>query len=97
MGGNNMNEQTQQEHLELLIYMLTSAATLGNEPKIYGPLRLAEASERLARIMLNRDPENSNLKELIGIIQEGKQKTMSDEAGFYAMLQKAVSKLVDLM
>ncbi len=92
-----MKEQAHQAHLELLIYMLTSAAALGGEPKIYGPLRLAEASERLAQIMLHSDPENRDLNELIAIIEEGKHKTMSDEIGFYLMLQNAVAKLVALM
>lgn len=92
-----MKEQPHQAYLELLIYMLTSAAALGGEPKIYGPLRLAEASERLARIMQNNDPGNRNLDELIAIIEDGKHKTMSDEDGFYTMLQNAVAKLVDLM
>lgn len=92
-----MNEQTYQTSLELLIYMLTSAAALGGEPKIYGPLRLATASQRLGQIMLDHDPENQVLRALVDIIENGKYKTMSDEAGFYAMLQDAVAKLVDLM
>lgn len=85
-----------QACMELLVYMLTSAAALGGEPKIYGPLRLAEASERLAKIMLNDDPDNRELQELIALIADGKRKTTSDEDGFYNMLQDAVAELVDL-
>ena len=92
-----MSEQERRSCLELLVYMLTSAAALGEEPKIYGPLRMAEASQRLGQIILNTGCENRGLSELIAIIENGKHKTMSDEAGFYAMLQDAVSKLVDLM
>ncbi|WMJ84675.1 DUF6092 family protein [Oscillospiraceae bacterium LTW-04] len=92
-----MSEQEHQACLELLVYMLISAAALGDEPKIYGPLRLAEASRRLGQIMLNCDPGNRSLRELVAIIEDGKHKSMSDEAGFYAMLQDAVIKLVDLM
>lgn len=92
-----MSQEEYRESLELLVYMLTSAAGLGGEPKIYGPLRMAEASERLGQIMLKNDPENRNLKELITLIGEGKRKTMSDEEGFYQMLQDAVAKLVELM
>ena len=70
---------------------------MGGEPKINGPLRLATASERLGQIMLDHNPENQVLRELVEIIENGKHKTMSDEADFYAMLQDAVAKLVELM
>ena len=83
--------------MELLVYMGTSAAGLKGEPKIYGPLRLIEATQRLAKIMLDEEPENENLKELIQIIEEDKRKTMTDEDGFYAMLNKATEKLVDCL
>ena len=92
-----MTQQENQACLELLVYMLISAVALRDEPKIYGPLRLVEASQRLGQIMLNNDLSNRSLKELIAIIEEGKHKTMSDKDGFEAMLQDAVTKLVDLM
>lgn len=92
-----MSREDYQECLELLVYMLTSAAGLGGEPKIYGPLRMAEAAQRLGQIMLKSDPGNQNLAELIALIEDGKRKTMSDENGFYQMLQDTVAKLVDLM
>lgn len=85
------------ELFELLAYLVASAAGLEGEPKIYGPLRIIEAAERLCRLMLEDDPENSNLKGLVEIIEGGKRKTMSDEAGFYQMLRDAAAKLVDCM
>lgn len=84
-----------REVFELLVYMITSAAGLEGEPRIYGPLRMIEASERLCRIMLADEPENRDLKDLIEIIEQGKFKTTSDEAGFYQMLRDASAKLVD--
>ena len=72
----------QNDYFELLVYMITSAAGLEGEPRIYGPLRMIEASQRLCRLMLEKDPENQDLKELIEIIEEGKGKTMSDEKAF---------------
>lgn len=87
----------QNDYFELLVYMITSAAGLEGEPRIYGPLRMIEASQRLCRLMLENDPENKNLRELIELIENGKGKTMSDENGFYQMLQDAAAKLVDCM
>lgn len=83
--------------MELLIYMITSAAGLENEPHIYGPLRMIEASQRLCGLMQEEDPDNEDLKELIRIIENGKQKSTSDEDAFYQMLQDAAAKLVDLL
>ena len=73
------------------------AAGLKGEPKIYGPLRLIESSQRLVKLMLEEDPDNENLKELVQIIENGKRKSMTDEAGFYAMLDEATQKLVDCL
>ena len=87
----------QEDYFELLVYMITSAAGLKGEPKIYGPLRMIEASERLCSLMLKEDPDNPDLKELREIIETGKQKTPSDEEGFYQMLQDAAAKLVDMV
>ena len=78
----------QDKYFELLVYMITSAAGLGGEPRIYGPLRM---------LMLEEDPDNQDLKELAEIIEAGKHKTTSDEDGFYQMLQDAAAKLVDLL
>ena len=82
---------------ELVVYMTTSAAGLKGEPKIYGPLRLIESSQRLVKLMLEEDSDNENLKELVQIIENGKRKSMTDEAGFYAMLDEATQKLVDCL
>ncbi len=86
-----------EAYMELLIYMITSAAGLENEPHIYGPLRMIEASQRLCGLMQEEDPDNEDLKELIRIIENGKQKSTSDEDAFYQMLQDAAAKLVDLL
>jgi len=82
---------------ELLVYMTTSAAGLRGEPKNYGPLRLIESAQRLAKLMLQEDPDNENMKELVGIIENGKRKSMTDEEGFYNMLNEATEKLVDCL
>lgn len=86
-----------EEMFELLVYMITSASGLKGEPKIYGPLRLIEASQRLAELMLGADKDNADLKELIRIIENGKRKSSTDEDGFYEMLDVATEKLVDCL
>jgi len=85
------------EVFELLVYMTTSAAGLKGEPKVYGPLRLIESAQRLVKLMLQDDPDNENLKELVEIIENGKRKSMTDEEGFYRMLDAATEKLVDCL
>ena len=82
---------------ELLVYMATSAAGLKGEPKVYGPLRLIESVQRLANLMLQDDPDNEHMKELVAIIESGKRKSMTDEEGFYRMLNEATEKLVDCL
>ncbi len=89
--------KNKEASLELLIYMITSAAGLANEPRIYGPLRLIEASQRLCQLLLEESPENQDLKDLITLIEEGKHKCTSDEPAFYQMLQDSAAKLVDLI
>lgn len=86
-----------EEMFELLVYMITSASGLKGEPKIYGPLRLIEASQRLAELMLGEDEGDADLKELIRIIENGKRKSSTDEDGFYEMLDVATEKLVDCL
>lgn len=88
--------QNREELFELLVYMATSAAGLKGEPKIYGPQRLIEASQRLAKLMLLEE-ENEGLKELVQIIEDGKRKSMTDEEGFYEMLDAVTEKLVDCL
>lgn len=87
----------QDKYFELLVYMITSAAGLPGEPRIYGPLRMIEASERLCGLMLEKDPGNRDLKELADIINAGKGKSSSDEDAFLRMLQDAAAKLVDFL
>lgn len=47
--------------------------------------------------MLQDDPDNEHMKELVAIIEGGKRKSMTDEEGFYRMLNEATEKLVDCL
>ncbi len=84
--------------LELLAYMVTSAAGLRGEPAIYGPLRLIESSKRvaaqLADSLKTADPARAEaLRNLATLIAERQNDCMTDEDSFYAMLSEAAALL----
>ena len=41
---------------ELLVYLITSAKALPEEPTSYGPIRLTEAASRLCKIICEKYP-----------------------------------------
>ena len=83
------SSSSSQDLSELLIYMITSAAGLSGEPQVYGPLRVIESAERLAKLMSINDPDNKTLQSLIKLIDEGKHKNMTDPSAFQQMLNDA--------
>lgn len=82
---------------ELLIYMVTSAAGLENEPRLYGPMRLMEASERLCRLMLEENPSDARLQELMDVIADAKHKSDAGEEEFFAAIGQVSAELVDFL
>lgn len=89
---------SRQAHLELLIYLVSSATKITGEPTVYAPLRLIEAAQRVCRVMAeDGDPDRKTLEELIVLIEEGKHKNMTDTEQFYKMLKVASEKLVELV
>lgn len=93
-----MEMKNREACFELLVYLITSAGGIKGEPEIYAPLRLIEAAQRLCRIMeAEGDTEQKGIGELIALIEEGKQKSMSDPDGFYTMIGAASEKLIDCM
>lgn len=99
----NLGERAFDDELfDLLVYMVTSAAGLEKEPAIYGPLRLAEASRRLAAVMahaIDAAPGSAaqaeHLRELAELIDARKNDCMTDAASFYGMLGDAALKLAE--
>lgn len=88
-----MNENNS---MELLVYLVTSAAGLRGEPEIYGSLRLIEASKRLACMLADQDAEHAPvLLELAELIEARQNDCMTDEESFYNMLNEASAKLVE--
>lgn len=92
-----MNEPINKDRcFELLVYLVSSAAGLKKEPHIYGSLRLIEASKQLVQILADSDEsKNEAFNELIEIIERSKNKCMTDQDAFYAMLEETSLKLVD--
>ena len=90
--------EKQADDLELLAYMVTSAAGLRGEPAIYGPLRLIESSKRIAVQLADSleaaDPARAKaLRNLATLIAERQNDCMTDEESFYAMLNEAAALL----
>ena len=54
-------------------------------------------AERLIRYMEAETGEDVRLQEILSVMESGKQKSSSDEDGFYEMLDLAVEKLVDCL
>lgn len=76
---------------ELMSFMLSSARGLYKEPKSYGPLRLYDAARYLSEILIDKYPENTELKELRNILSNRK-----DAANLEEELDEAILKLVEM-
>ena len=72
---------------ELLVYLITSARALPEEPASYGSIRLTEAASRLCRIICNNDPDNKTYCELLNCIEADKGKALTEPERFSAMLE----------
>lgn len=82
---------------ELLVYLITSAKALPEEPASYGPLRLTEAASRLCRIICEKYPEKDAYRVLLGCIDADKGKALTEPECFAKMLEKASEMLVDCL
>lgn len=58
------SEQVESGVMDLLCFMTVSASELMNEPKIYGPMRLMEASQRLTKLAEDCDIRHELLAEV---------------------------------
>ena len=57
---------------ELLVYLITSAKALPEEPASYGSIRLTEAASRLCKIICEKDPEIPEITGISGSFSENK-------------------------
>ena len=76
-----------QDFIEIIGYMITSARGLIDEPKSYGPFRLIEGVSRLCEILMKEDGiDREFLQHLKEKIDESKFSVMGDMDTFVAML-----------
>lgn len=82
---------------ELLVYLITSAKALPEEPASYGSIRLTEAASRLCKIICEKYTENDAYRALLACIDADKGKALTEPEGFAKMLEKASEMLVDCL
>lgn len=82
---------------ELLVYLITSAKALPDEPQIYGSIRLMEAASRISKMLCEKYPESEEYRQLLACIESGKGKALTEPEQFMEMLEKASELLVDCM
>lgn len=82
---------------ELLVYLITSAKALPDEPESYGPIRLAEAASQLCRILCEIYPESQEYRKLLECIDAGKGKALTEPEAFFRMLEQASEMLVECL
>jgi len=82
----------------MFAYMLTSARGCVDEPKIYGPLRLADSVSRLYYLLKENNLINDeSIGSIIKKIDEKKSSCMTDEQEFINMLDEVIDDLVMIM
>ena len=82
---------------ELVCYMVTSASTLLNENRLYGPFRLIDAASRLITLLEKEGIKSKRLKEIRERIAAGQNLVMEDEKVFTDFLQDLVLALIPLV
>jgi hypothetical protein len=84
--------------IKMFAYMLTSARGCVDEPKIYGPLRLADSVCRLYYLLKeNNLIDDVSIDSIIKKIDEKKSSCMTDEQEFINMLDEVIDDLVTIM
>ena len=92
------NGKFDDEMLDLIAYMLTSARGLLDEPAAYGPFRLLEGASRLCGILIG---EGHGRAEKLGAlkdkIDERKFVLMTDEKAFASLLDETVLDITHVL
>lgn len=88
-------ECSNEDIFNLLCFMAASAEGCVDEPKLYGPLRLVEAMERLIKIMEEEDAAGTFLLDEKKKIEENKKLTTSGEEEFVNFLEELVSDFAE--
>lgn len=92
-----MSDSLESRAFELVCYMVTSAANLPNENRLYGPFRLVDAASRLIALLDEQGVSSDRLGQIRERIVAGQYSVMQDEQVFKDYLQQLVLDLVPLM
>lgn len=93
-----MTEQFRDDVYSLLAYTLSSAVGCVTEPKIYGPMRLADVAARLVRLLDEQGLlADEKLDAIAGRIEEDKFLCMDDQEGFVKMLGDTSGMMAELI
>lgn len=76
-----------------ICFLVSAAAGLVDEPRLYGPLRLVDAAGRLIEIMEELGLGDPFLRDFREFVDREKDRVMTDEPGFLAFLDEAVRRL----
>lgn len=94
---NTQNRQIEEQFFELLCYMIVSARNLMQETKIYGPLRLVDATSRLIAILETHNIHLPESQVILEHIEEAKAGVGEGEQYFSSALERIVSDLLPII
>lgn len=93
-----MTEEFKDDAYSLLAYAISSAAGCVSEPKLYGPMRLADVAARLIRLLDEQGLlKNGDLDAIADRIEEDKLLCMDDEEGFVKMLEDTSGMMAEII
>lgn len=91
MGMENILED---EHFQLLAFLIASARGCVDEPPIYGPLRLIDAAEKLISIIEKKfERKLPELEDVKNTIEKARNVILTDEEEFVKTLDELVVKI----
>jgi hypothetical protein len=89
-----MGNILEDEHFQLLAFLLTSARGCIDEPPIYGPLRLIDAADKLISIIVKKyGRELIELQEIGRKIEKARNLVLTNEEEFTKTLDELVRSL----
>jgi len=89
-----MEDKLKENLFDLICYMLVSARNLDREKKMYGPLRLIDAANKLIEILEKNGLCDELLSQVRTIIESNKYKLMADKEEFASFLDDLLQKMV---
>jgi hypothetical protein len=84
----------EDEHFQLLAFLLTSARGCIDEPPIYGPLRLIDAADKLISMLMEKyRGESKEFQEIRKKIEKARNLVLTNEEEFTRTLDELVRSL----